>query len=124
MFKEAGLTRPPQTFDELIDYARKMTKGEKSGFVTLNFDWLYWPLFAMNGVELLTPDGKKAAFNTPAAVKTAGGAGPGHRGGRHQQGELDRAMGGAQRRVRRRAPSACTRPTRRPSSTSAGAGSG
>ena len=70
MFKEAGLTRPPQSFDELIDYARKMSKGEKSGFVTLNFDWLYWPLFAMNGVELLTPDGKKAAFNTPQAVKT------------------------------------------------------
>jgi ABC-type glycerol-3-phosphate transport system substrate-binding protein len=70
LFKEAGLTRPPQTFDELIDYARKMTKGEKSGLVTLNFDWLYWPLFAMNGVELLTPDGKKAAFNTPAALKT------------------------------------------------------
>ena len=53
-----------------------MTKGEKSGFVTLNFDWLYWPLFAMNGVELLTPDGKKAAFNTPAAVEDARGAGP------------------------------------------------
>lgn len=70
MMKEAGLTRAPQSFDELMDYGRKMTKGEKSGFMTLNFDWLYWSLFAMNGVELLTPDGKKAAFNTPAAVKT------------------------------------------------------
>ena len=37
--------------------------------MTLNFDWLYWPLFAMNGVELLTPDLKKAAFNTPQAVR-------------------------------------------------------
>ncbi|TMQ23854.1 MAG: sugar ABC transporter substrate-binding protein [Candidatus Rokuibacteriota bacterium] len=70
MMREAGVTRPPQTFDELLEAARKMTKGEKSGFVTLNFDWLYWPLLAMNGVELLTPDLKKAAFNTPAAVKT------------------------------------------------------
>src|SRR5262249_24679304 len=70
MMQEAGLTRPPKSFDELIDYARKMTKGERSGFMTLNFDWLYWSLFAMNGVELLTGDGKKAAFNTPAAVKT------------------------------------------------------
>ena len=69
MLKEAGLARPPQSFDELVDFARKMGKGEKSGFMTLNFDWLYWPLFAMNGVELLSPDGKKAAFNTPAAVK-------------------------------------------------------
>ena len=70
MMREASVTRPPQTFDELLEAARKMTKGEKSGFVTLNFDWLYWPLLAMNGVELLTPDLKKAAFNTPAAVKT------------------------------------------------------
>jgi ABC-type glycerol-3-phosphate transport system substrate-binding protein len=70
MLKEAGLTRAPQTFDELMDYARKMTKGEKSGFMTLNFDWLYWSLFAANGVELTSPDGKKAAFNTPAAAKT------------------------------------------------------
>ena len=69
MMNEAGLTRPPQTFDELLDGARKMSKAEKTGLLTLNFDWLYWSLFAMNGVELLTPDGKKAAFNTPAAVK-------------------------------------------------------
>ena len=69
MLKDAGLSRPPQSFDELVDFARKMGKGEKSGFMTLNFDWLYWPLFAMNGVELLSPDGKKAAFNTPAATK-------------------------------------------------------
>jgi ABC-type glycerol-3-phosphate transport system substrate-binding protein len=70
LMKGAGLTRPPQTFDELIDHARKMSQGEKTGFLTLNFDWLYWPLFAMNGVELLTPDGRRAAFNTPMAVKT------------------------------------------------------
>jgi ABC-type glycerol-3-phosphate transport system substrate-binding protein len=36
--------------------------------MTLNFDWLYWPLFAMNGVQLVTPDLKKTAFNTPKAV--------------------------------------------------------
>lgn len=69
MMKEAGLSKLPANFDELIDYSYKMTKGEKSGFMTLNFDWLYWPLFAMNGVELLTPDLKKAAFNTPQTVK-------------------------------------------------------
>ena len=47
-----------------------MTSGEtSSGFMTLNFDWLYWPLFAMNGVELVTPDLKKAAFNTPKAAE-------------------------------------------------------
>ena len=69
MFKEAGLKDLPKNFDEMMSYARQMTKAEKSGFMTLNFDWLYWPLFAMNGIELLTPDLKKAAFNTPQAVK-------------------------------------------------------
>jgi putative chitobiose transport system substrate-binding protein len=68
MLKDAGLSGPPQTFDQVIDYAYKMSGGEKSGFMTLNFDWLYWPLFAANGVDLVTPDLKKAAFNTPKAV--------------------------------------------------------
>jgi ABC-type glycerol-3-phosphate transport system substrate-binding protein len=70
LFKEAGLSGPPTSFAQLIDYAYKMTKGEKSGFMTLNFDWLYWPLFAMNGVDLLSPDLKKAVFSTPEAIKT------------------------------------------------------
>ncbi|HTR87788.1 MAG TPA: extracellular solute-binding protein [Reyranella sp.] len=65
MFRDAGLSGPPQSFDELIAFSNKMAKGEKTGFLTLNFDWLYWPLFKMNGVELLSPDGKKSAFNTP-----------------------------------------------------------
>jgi len=69
MFKEAGLENLPTNFEELMAYSYKMTKGENSGFMTLNFDWLYWPLFAMNGVELLTPDLKKAAFNTPQTIK-------------------------------------------------------
>ena len=69
MFKKAGLSGPPQTFNQLLDYAERLKGGEKSGLMTLNFDWLYWPLFAMNGVELLTPDLKKAAFNTPQAVR-------------------------------------------------------
>jgi ABC-type glycerol-3-phosphate transport system substrate-binding protein len=68
MFKEAGIGGPPQSFDELLADAAKMSKGEKTGFMTLNFDWLYWPLFKMNGVDLLTPDFKKAAFDTPKGV--------------------------------------------------------
>src|SRR5215813_7209997 len=68
MFKEAGLAGPPQSFADLVAFSDKMAKGEKTGFLTLNFDWLYWPLFKMNGVELLTPDMKKAAFNTPEAA--------------------------------------------------------
>src|SRR3954451_20272333 len=65
MFKEAGLAGPPTSFDDIMNYSQAMAKGEKTGFLTLNFDWLYWPLMKMNGVELLKPDLKTPAFNTP-----------------------------------------------------------
>ena len=68
MFAEAGLAGPPTSFDEILSHAEKLKGGEKTGMLTLNFDWLYWPLFKMNGVELLTPDMKAPAFNTPEAV--------------------------------------------------------
>jgi ABC-type glycerol-3-phosphate transport system substrate-binding protein len=69
---EAGLEGPPGSFDEIIDYSQKLaaTGDGRSGFITLNFDWLYWPLFAMNGVELLNEDQSAAAFNTPAMIDT------------------------------------------------------
>ena len=68
MFKEAGLSAPPKNFDEILTFAQAMAKGEKTGFLTLNFDWLYWPLMKMNGIDLLTADNKKPAFNTPEAI--------------------------------------------------------
>ena len=64
MFAKAGIG-PPASFDALMAPAAKIGAGDSTGFLTLNFDWLYWPLFAMNGVDLLTPDLKKTAFNTP-----------------------------------------------------------
>jgi ABC-type glycerol-3-phosphate transport system substrate-binding protein len=70
MFEEAGLSGSPQTFEELAEYSRKLSGGEKEGFLTLNFDWFYWPIFKSNGVDILTPDNKKAVFNTPAAART------------------------------------------------------
>jgi ABC-type glycerol-3-phosphate transport system substrate-binding protein len=68
MMKEAGITKDPESFEEIMAAAEKMAGGEKTGFMTLNFDWLYWPLFAMNGIEFVTEDLTKAAFNTPEAV--------------------------------------------------------
>jgi len=68
MFREAGIAHPPRSFAELMDHARAMSGPGRHGFMTLNFDWLYWPLFAMNGIRLVTPDCKRAAFNTPEAV--------------------------------------------------------
>lgn len=69
MFKEAGLAGAPKSFDEIVNFSQAMAKGEKTGFLTLNFDWLYWPLMQMNGVELLKPDMKTPAFNTPKTIE-------------------------------------------------------
>jgi ABC-type glycerol-3-phosphate transport system substrate-binding protein len=69
MFRTIGLDRPPQSFDEILDVSRRLTNNDKSGFLTLNFDWLYWPLFQMNEVELLTPQRDRVAFNTPRAIE-------------------------------------------------------
>ena len=69
MFQRAGLSAPPQSFEEILAFAQKMASSDTTGFLTLNFDWLYWPLFKMNGVELLTPDLAKPAFNTPRTVE-------------------------------------------------------
>ncbi|MEO8542051.1 MAG: sugar ABC transporter substrate-binding protein [Betaproteobacteria bacterium] len=70
MFTKAGLSGAPKSFDEILAFAQKMTNGDaSSGFVTLNFDWLYWPLLAMNGVDLVTADLKKTAFNTPKGIE-------------------------------------------------------
>lgn len=72
LFQKAGIAAPPTSFDELLTQAGKIGAGggDQSGFLTLNFDWLYWALIRMNGVELLTPDLKQPAFNTPQMVET------------------------------------------------------
>ena len=70
MLSAAGIAGAPASFAELMADARKMTGEGKSGFLTTNFDWLYWPLFKMNGVDILSGDLSKAAFNTPEARST------------------------------------------------------
>ncbi|HEX4369259.1 MAG TPA: sugar ABC transporter substrate-binding protein [Rhodopila sp.] len=72
LFKKAGLDGPAASFDELLSHAGKIGAGggDQTGFLTLNFDWLYWALFRMNDVELLTPDLKQPAFDTPKMIDT------------------------------------------------------
>lgn len=67
-FAAAGLTTPATTFDGLMQQAKQLSGGQNSGFLTLNFDWLYWPLFKVNGIDLLTPDFKHTAFATDATI--------------------------------------------------------
>src|SRR5271169_5510885 len=71
MFKAAGIDYAPKSLDDILAYAKAMSGGDRTGFLTLNFDWLYWPLFKMQGVDLLTADLKKPTFNTPAGIETA-----------------------------------------------------
>lgn len=68
MFAEAGIAGPPQTVDELLAYAAKMSGNGKTGFITLNFDWAFWALFAAENVQFYNDDMSAAAFNTPQAV--------------------------------------------------------
>ncbi len=67
-FAAVGLSEPATTFDGLMEQAKKLGGAQNSGFLTLNFDWLYWPLFKVNGINLLTPDLKHTAFDTDATV--------------------------------------------------------
>ncbi len=68
-FKEAGLDKPPASFDEILAAANKIKGGDKTGMLMLNFDWLYWPFMQMNGIDLLSPDLKTATFRTDKAVE-------------------------------------------------------
>lgn len=64
LFKQAGLEAPAASFDGLMQNAAKIGGSDATGFLTLNFDWLYWPLLKVNGIELLSPDLKQTRFDT------------------------------------------------------------
>ncbi|UOE96861.1 sugar ABC transporter substrate-binding protein [Fervidobacterium islandicum] len=68
LFKKAGLdpNKPPKTWDEVLEYSRIIrAKLDIYGFEPniIAIDELL-----LEGVPIVTPDGKKAAFNTPEAV--------------------------------------------------------
>ncbi len=76
LFKEAGLDpdRPPRTWDELLDYSKKLTKKNADGtFERIGFipnygnSWLY--LYSwQNGGEFMSPDGRTCIMNNPYSV--------------------------------------------------------
>lgn len=70
MVEEAGLDPAgPKTWDELAEYARKLTvPGERSG-ITAVIDFTRYESFVLEaGGSILTEDGAKAAFNGPEGV--------------------------------------------------------
>lgn len=76
MFREVGLDpdKPPQTWDELLEYSKKLTKKNGDGtYNRIGFipnygnSWFY--LYSwQNGGEFMSPDGKTCTLNTPENV--------------------------------------------------------
>ncbi|MDO8681953.1 MAG: extracellular solute-binding protein [Armatimonadota bacterium] len=68
LFKQAGLSRPPRKWDELVRYSLRLTKRDKNGVIQQlgfadiqNFNLYLW----QNGGELLSKDLRSPAFNSP-----------------------------------------------------------
>jgi len=71
LFKKAGLDplRPPDTEDEVIDAARQIKDRTKTyGFMPLIDGTRLMHRFLENGLPMLSSDGKRAVFNSPAHV--------------------------------------------------------
>jgi multiple sugar transport system permease protein len=76
LFREVGLDpeRPPRTWDELVEYAERLTEYNPDGsFKRIGFipnfgnSWLYlygW----QNGGEFMSPDGRRCTLNDPRIV--------------------------------------------------------
>ena len=73
---DAGFAKPPATLDEWLDVVKKTTKGDVLGYNTFAIGggaqefmtWYWYGIVRQFGVDMLTPDASKAAFNTPEAV--------------------------------------------------------
>lgn len=75
LFRRAGLTHPPRTWDELKTYAVKLTQRDDRGRLTVvgfaplfGNSWLYMYGF-MNGGRFMSPDGTRCTLNDPKIVE-------------------------------------------------------
>jgi len=75
MFDEAGISYPTDewTMDDVVNAARKLTKGkrprvEQYGFVGLSQDLPFWFIYNYGGT-LWSEDGKRCTVNSEAAIK-------------------------------------------------------
>lgn len=74
MFEEAGITEPPQTWEEMAAVAKKLTTDDHYG-VYLPIGNNEWPVFTWQsmlwgaGGEFLNEDNTQVAFNSPEGVK-------------------------------------------------------
>ncbi|WP_410513101.1 ABC transporter substrate-binding protein [Paenibacillus sp. BR2-3] len=69
MLKDAGLDpKGPKTWDELEQYSRVLKEKGKVGMTVPVDIWFYEGLVAQSGGQILSDDGKSAAFNSPEGV--------------------------------------------------------
>jgi multiple sugar transport system substrate-binding protein len=78
IFKNAGISGPPKTWDEYAAVAKKVTNPEKKIFATTatlqgepptNMTYDIYPLILQAGGNLIDEKTNKAVFNSPAGVK-------------------------------------------------------
>lgn len=78
-FSEVGLPpEPPATWEDLYDFALRLNRyDDDANIIRVGLEARKYaaglhfvlPFFLQNGVEMLSPDGTEAAFNTPAAAE-------------------------------------------------------
>ncbi|MBU0723917.1 MAG: ABC transporter substrate-binding protein [Alphaproteobacteria bacterium] len=73
-FKEVGLdpNSPPKTWAEMTEAAKKLTKDGRWGVSVPSTGYPYWMFQAFaiqNGIELMSADGTKTYFDSPAAIE-------------------------------------------------------
>ncbi|RLD18461.1 MAG: hypothetical protein DRI36_01330 [Caldiserica bacterium] len=75
-FKEAGIEKPPKTWEEFIEVAKKLTvdkdgdgKIDQFGFGMDYSLWWTFPFFNTFGVKFLSEDGKKCLLDSPEGKK-------------------------------------------------------
>ncbi|MES9605887.1 extracellular solute-binding protein [Actinomadura sp. NPDC000929] len=74
LLAKAGITSPPQTWDEIREAAPKL---KAKGYATLDYsasseaslNMNFYPLLWQAGGSVFTPDGEKAAFNSPEGLE-------------------------------------------------------
>ena len=77
LFKAAGISKPPTTWDEFLADAQKLTDPAKKQYGTILFapspeSAYYWyPWLWQAGGQLMSKDGKEILFNSPAGKKAA-----------------------------------------------------
>ena len=73
-FKEVGLdpNSPPKNWAEMTEAAKKLTKDGRWGVSVPSTGYPYWMFQAFaiqNGIELMSADGTKTFFDSPAAIE-------------------------------------------------------